>query len=272
MSAAKSEPAVATIVVPCFDEARRLDLDAFRGFSETHPAYRFVLVNDGSRDGTLRLLQRLADESLSFTVLDLARNRGKAEAVRAGLLAALDATHATDGSAEINATHAPDTRPPFVGYLDADLSTPLSALPELLDVARAHDRFDVVMGARVQLLGRQIQRNPLRHYAGRIFATFASILLRMPVYDTQCGAKILRVRPSLEAALAVPFTSGWVFDVELLLRLAHERDRLGERPIDEAIYELPLHRWEDVQGSKVTFADFPRALVELERLRRRYRP
>ena len=78
---------------------------------------------------------------------------------------------------------------------------------------------DVILASRVSLLGRRIVRSTRRHYLGRIFATLASRILRVAVYDTQCGAKLFRCAPALAAALRDPFLSRWVFDVELLGRL-----------------------------------------------------
>ena len=110
--------------------------------------------------------------------------------------------------------------------------------------------YDVLMGSRVQLLGRSIERNNTRHYVGRVFATCASLSLGLPVYDTQCGAKLFRRTDALAAALATPFTSRWAFDVELLARLV--RPRPGVAPIEIGrIREEPLLAWTDVPGSKL---------------------
>lgn len=105
-----------------------------------------------------------------------------------------------------------------VGYIDADLATPV---PEIKRLCRLMNEgtTDVILASGVSLLGRRIVRSTRRHYLGRIFATLASRILRVAVYDTQCGAKLFRCAPALAAALRDPFQSRWVFNVELLGRL-----------------------------------------------------
>lgn len=246
---------IARIVVPAYNEEQRFQLAEFGAFLRDRDGFEFVLVDDGSRDRTAEVLSRLAEDwPERVRVVALSPNRGKAEAVRAGLQAALDQGEPPD----------------FVGYFDADLATPLRALPEMLAMFGAQPHLDIVMASRVQLLGRSIERNRGRHYAGRVFATFASMLLHMPVYDTQCGAKLFRVTESFVEVLDEPFVASWVFDVELLRRLQIARADHGELPVEEVCYEFPLERWRDVGGSKVRMADFPKALGELARLYRRY--
>ncbi len=241
------------LVVPCYDEAARLDTEAFRGFRlDGHPL-SFCFVNDGSRDSTLEVLQRLCAESpgLGF-VLDLKKNQGKAEAVRRGLLAALD------------------TGAELVGFWDADLATPLRELPRFCRVLDERPEVDLVLGSRVRMLGRSIERSGTRHYLGRVFATGASLTLGLPVYDTQCGAKLLRASRDVRAILAEPFLTRWVFDVEILARLGRLA-RGTAVPVERRTYELPLGEWRDVPGSKVKPLDFVRSGLELLRIRNAYR-
>lgn len=149
---------VATIVVPCHNEAQRLDRDALLALA-AEPTVRLVFVNDGSTDATGAVLRGLAEASDDVEVVTLETNQGKAEAVRRGILHAL-------------------ARPaPMIGYYDGDLATPPAELLRLISVLADHPDVQCVLGARVALLGTAIERRPLRHYAGRLFASAASAAL-----------------------------------------------------------------------------------------------
>jgi len=239
------------IVVPCYNEEHRLDVDSFRRFAVGGHRVDFCFVNDGSMDGTLRVVQSLRDEDPQrFQVMSLEQNSGKAEAVRRGILAMLD--RGAD----------------YIGFWDADLATPLSELPPFLEVFESDPGMQMVFGARVRLLGRQISRNPSRHYFGRVGATLISQTLGLAVYDTQCGAKIFRAGDDLREVFSTPFLSRWIFDVEIIARFVELR---GRDAAAKAIYELPIKVWHDVDGSKVKGRDFVRALRDLWKIRRAYR-
>jgi glycosyltransferase involved in cell wall biosynthesis len=243
---ADTGPPLACIVVPCFNEARRLDEEALLGLV-ADGSVRLLLVDDGSTDDTLATLDRLASTDEGITVLALASNQGKAEAVRRGLQAALAGPS------------------PLVGYYDADLATPPGELLRLVDTIRARPDVECVLGARVALLGTDIERRATRHYTGRVFATAAAIALGIRVYDTQCGAKVFRRSDALIAATNRPFRSRWAFDVELLSRLLR-----GGRGIDpmpaSALLEVPLRSWRDVPGSRLGTSGVVLAVVGVVRM------
>jgi glycosyltransferase involved in cell wall biosynthesis len=240
------------IVIPCYNEANRLPRDVFAQYEHRHAALRFLFVDDGSRDGTAEMLERLARRSPHrFEVVRLTENCGKAEAVRRGLRLALD------------------YGPRYVGFWDADLATPLHSIGAFEHVLDDCPAVEMVFGARVQLLGRRIRRHAWRHYLGRGFATAVSHVLQLPVYDTQCGAKLFRANSRLRDLLAEPFLSRWIFDVEIVSRLiqAHDNDHAAA---ERAIFELPLMHWEDVAGSRLHWTDFFKAARDLILIHRRY--
>lgn len=239
-----------TIVVPCYNEAERLDVEAFRGFEIPGQDLGFLFVDDGSRDGTAGVLEALrASAPERVSVIRLERNVGKAEAVRQGIAAA--AERGCD----------------CAGFWDADLATPLSELPRFVTTMESRPEIDMVFGARVRLLGRDISRRPSRHYVGRVGATLISSSLGLAVYDTQCGAKLFRCTPDLREVFSTPFRSRWIFDVEIIARFVQ---RWGRDRVARSLYELPLTHWHDVQGSKVKALDFVRALRELWTIHRLY--
>src|SRR5581483_4853652 len=99
------------LVIPCYNEAQRVDVPAFHQFLAKASDVRLVFVDDGSTDQTAAVIEQLqSGHPETVQLLKLARNQGKAEAVRQGVLFALD-----------------QFNPAVVGFWDADLATPLDA-------------------------------------------------------------------------------------------------------------------------------------------------
>ncbi len=262
---------IVTLVIPCYNEAQRLPLTDFKAALQTQPGLHLLMVNDGSRDATLRMLEQLRDEVPGqVRVLDLPVNVGKAEAVRRGLLAALQ----PETESHTQTTSAPEqavSEPEYVGYWDADLATPLSELPRFVEVMQEQPGVQWVMGSRVKMLGWNIERLRVRHYVGRVFATCAALALGCEVYDTQCGAKLMRASEAMVKMLEQPTLSRWLVDVELLLRLRQHMGGGQSASLETLVYELPLRQWREVGESKVKPMDLFRSLGHLWSLHRQYR-
>ncbi len=242
-----------TIVVPCYNEETRLPESKFLEFVDATPSTSFLFVNDGSRDGTWGLLQRMSLlRPGRIACRSLAQNSGKAEAVRQGMLQAF-ATGST-----------------YVGFFDADLATPLDAIETFCDVLDRRSDVDIVIGSRLRLQGRKIVRQPARRLLGKLFATCASLSLGVSLQDTQCGAKIFRNCPSSVSLFVDPFCTRWIFDVELLARRVRDLRAQGKSSRENLVYELPLDEWRDVAGSKLKSGDFLKAAGELLRIYRTY--
>ena len=212
-----------TVTIPCYNEAARIG-DTVRStldyLSAESPDAELIVVNDGSTDTTPTIVREvLADATIQTRLLENFPNRGKGAAVRSGLLAA--------------------TKP--IGlFFDADLSTPLSEIPKVIEPI-ANGDVDLAFGSRAldrKLIG--IHQPWRREQAGRVFNFIVRLATRMPFWDTQCGFKAFRLgvcRPILEKA----HTVGFAFDVELLFLAYRAGLRLREIPV----------RWNHAEGSKV---------------------
>lgn len=239
-----------TLVVPCYNEAQRLDFDAFEQQLERRPDYRLLFVDDGSTDETRTLLESFCKRSERAACLSLPQNQGKGAAVRAGVRQALE------------------TPAQYVGYWDADLAAPLVCSEDLLEVLERDERALAVMGVRVKLLGHDVGQNLFRRISGRSFARLVSLALGFKVHDPQCGHKLFRSCEVTARAFAEPFRSRWIFDVEILARLM----RLTEGGRDEFgsyVRELPLRSVEMGTGSKISLASYVTALRDFETILRK---
>tara|TARA_R100000935_G_scaffold16940_4_gene33447 strand:+ start:8881 stop:9600 length:720 start_codon:yes stop_codon:yes gene_type:complete len=231
------------VIIPSYNEEKRLDITAFGEFIEQNP-YHFLFVNDGSIDATQKILLELQQKfPIKVSFIKLEQNKGKAEAVRIGFLKALEKNDYT-----------------VVGYLDADLATPLEEIPYLLSYISGN--YEIVIGSRVKRLGTNIKRNLSRHYLGRIFATFTSFYLKIKVYDSQCGAKFFKTS-IVRNLFTQPFSSKWLFDLEIIYRFKKNK----KEEFNQYIIEIPLRAWEEKHDSKMKVIDFIRAPLDVFKIK-----
>lgn len=231
------------LVIPCYNEENRLKLNEFAKYANQE--LQFVFVDDGSKDNTKKIIEEAARQNPYLHLHSMPKNGGKAAAVRGGFLAVPSKFQLT----------AKD----WVGFWDADLATPLSEVEKMLRYGETYGEVDSLWASRIYRLGSHIERSALRHYLGRGFATVISILLKVKSYDSQCGAKLFKAS-LIQKAFEESFTSNWVFDVEILLRLH-----------DKKIVEYPVTEWRDIPGSKVkVFREMGRVFMDILKIRKRY--
>jgi len=222
-----------TIIIPCYNEANRLHLEVFLNFARKNPKISFVFVDDGSKDLTISLLcGAMAALPKQVDVLMMARNAGKAEAVRHGL------------------KFAAQRGDKYIAFLDADLATPLNAINDFISVADRLGDIDVVFGSRAGGLGRRVYRDLHRKIISLVCASMGRLATGLALKDTQCGAKLFRNTPHLKACLEAQFTAGWLFDVELFLRISNPK-----RQERKNFFEYPVLEWTEIPGSNIKFSD-----------------
>ena len=183
--------------------------------------------------------------------LHATKNQGKAEAVRLGFEYLMQ-----------------NKNYDILGYLDADLATPLSQINHICYSLESNDELMMAFGSRVQLFGLDIQRKTSRHYLWRIFATYVSVLLGLQIYDTQCGAKFFRNNEILKAVFQEKFVSKWFFDIEIFIRL---KVLFGKEKFQKSILEIPLKKWHEQGASKLKWSDFVLSPLQLSKIKKKYR-
>lgn len=222
------------IIIPCYNEEKRLDVKAFIEFIKTHNKYHLCFVNDGSKDNTLHVLKTIQEQVQErISIVDVKKNAGKAAAVRSG-------ARYLYNRKDID----------YIGFIDADLSTDFNNFKKLVATLHNNDNLSLVYGSRGKGEG-QIERNLFRNIFSKMVKMIVYLILGLPIEDTQCGAKVFK-RNIIPVAYDQAFLTRWLFDVEIFLRL---KKHFGATRIMNCMYEQPLDRWVHVDDSKLGMKD-----------------
>lgn len=237
------------VVIPCYNEEKRLKAAAFTKFVEDKLGYHLCFVNDGSKDNTLEVLQEISKGREDYiSVYDCAQNGGKAEAVRQGIL------HLTQ-----------DKQIDYFGYLDADLSTNFNDFEDLVATIES-SKFQIVGGSRMARMGANITKEGGRAIISKSINLVIRNILGMSFNDTQCGAKVM-TREVAENMFNEKFLTSWLFDVEIFLRM---KKHFGSESVNEIICEQPLKRWIHEDGSHLSMKDSIKILGQLFQIKLSY--
>jgi DNA-binding response OmpR family regulator len=222
------------VVIPCYNEEKRLLSAEFISFAHQNLGYHLCFVNDGSKDKTLEVLAQLRKGKEDYiSIYDCEKNGGKAEAVRLGML------HL-----------AKQSQFDYIGFLDADLSTNFDDFQDLAETIY-NSKYKLVFGSRIARMGAEITKESARS----LISTTTNLVIRkiigMEINDTQCGAKIM-TRDLVKRTFRRKFITKWLFDVEIFLRI---KKIYGLEKTKKIILEKPLKRWIHVNGSKLSHKD-----------------
>lgn len=235
---------VVFLIVPCFNEEIRWNHEYWEQICAIKDL-KICFVNDGSNDQTSAKISPLLINP-NCELIELPRNVGKAEAVRQGI------------------NHVLTERPIGIGFLDADGAFPIVDVETQIIVFRkfsdSMSNPPAVWSSRVQLAGRTIERDILRHYFARILVTLLAMRLKFTIYDTQCGMKIFPFSNTLEDCMRAPFKTHWFVDIEIFLRWRIESG------VEMNIWEEPLMGWKDVGGSKLSGRQYWTVLRDIGKL------
>lgn len=228
-----------SIVIPAYNEESRLP-ETLRKIetyiSSAHwDNHEIIVVDDGSRDGTVAVAAAFASQDLNVRVLKNPGNRGKGYSVRHGML---------------------EARYEWCLFTDADLSTPIEELEKLWG-SIIREKAQVAIGSRAldrSLVG--VHQSAFREASGRFFNAVMRLTIGLPISDTQCGFKLFR-RDVAREAFKRQTLERWGFDVEVLFIAS----RLGNRIAEVAV------RWDNAEGSKLSIWSGATAFWELAKVR-----
>lgn len=238
------------VVIPCYNEEERLSGQEFKNFVHSNLGYHLCFVNDGSTDRTLEVLEELRKGNENkISIYDCAKNGGKAEAVRQGVL------HLAN-----------DPQLDYIGYLDADLSTDFRDFDDLVKTME-NSNFKIVSGSRMSRMGANITKESARKIISKTINLIIRSILKMPFNDTQCGAKIMD-KEIAQLVFNKKFITRWLFDVEIFMRM---RKHYGKDKVQELICEQPLKRWIHADGSKLSMKDSIKIVGQLAKIAVHYK-
>ncbi len=225
--AIKDGPPVVSIIIPVFNEENRVErsLERIFEFCNAQPySYEVIIADDGSTDGTIKLIRdRFATQS-RLRIGQLSAHRGKGGAVQLGML---------HGQGD------------FLVFSDADLSVSIELLPNFL--YELQREFDVVIASR-RTAGSliEVHQSFFRELMGRGFTSLSNSLLGLSHSDLTCGFKAFR-RDAAREIFSRQRLYNWSFDSEILFLAKLKSFRVTEIPVtwrnDRA---TKVNLWKDV--------------------------
>ena len=235
------------VVVPMYQEELRFDVDYFNQLLQI-PNTHWLLIDDGSTDKTLELMNELKSRFVNLEIKSNSINKGKTVSILDSYRYLINSL----GASEFN-----------LAYLDGDGAFGISDIKRIIlmgETAQFKSNYFAIYSSRLRISGRDIRRKTSRHLIGRLIVGILRLRFGNLPYDTQCGFKLYLNIPTLNLLLQEPFRSKWFFDIELIKFSRKLKPELTDKL---KIWEEPLNNWRDVKGSKLSFKSAPRLIFEM---------
>lgn len=226
-----------SVIIPAYNEEKRISkiLDAaYKYFQSKDFDYEIIIVDDGSKDQTVKVAQNYKDKFKNLKILSFVKNSGKGAAVRSGML---------EGKGD------------FLLFADADNSTPIEQFDLLF---KYFPNFDIIIGSRA-LKTSQLEKkqNFFKILLGRMGNFLIRKVFKINIKDTQCGFKFFS-RDAAKKIFSKQIVNGWGFDIEILVIAS----KLGFK-----IKEVGI-KWLNDLDSKVSWGSYLKVLQELFRIKK----
>ncbi len=230
MQVSQEKPTKLSIVVPCFNEEKTLELclQHVLEIQDESIALEIIIVDDCSTDNSLKIAETLAEKHAEVTVLRHDRNRGKGAALQTGF------QHATGH---------------IVAIQDADLEYDPADLKRMV-IPIANNKADVVLGSRFAS-GRAHRVLYFWHYLGnKILTLLSNMFSDLNLTDMECCYKVFRREIIQKIEIR---ESRFGVEPELVAKVAQMRVRIFEMGVSYSgrTYE---------EGKKIGYRDGFRAL------------
>jgi dolichyl-phosphate beta-glucosyltransferase len=200
-----------SVVIPAYNEEARIakSLEKIYLYLQKQSyTYELIVVDDGSRDQTIRVVTDIFKRIEQGMLLVNEVNRGKGYSVRKGMLASTG---------------------DYVLFSDADLSTPIEEVEKLLQPLQ--QGVDIAIGSRALKDSEVRIHQPFyREYMGKIFNVVLRLLMITNLHDTQCGFKCFRGDVARQLFKKVTFER-FSFDVEVLFLAGLQGYTVTEVPV-----------------------------------------
>lgn len=202
-----------SIVIPCYNEGLKLveNIKKVNKYMNENikEEYEILIINDGSRDDTLKILNENQSSFENTKILSYSENKGKGYAVKTGLLS-------SSGDYTI--------------FMDADLSTELEAIKKVVDVFENNNEYDIVIANRRMNPDEKEKKGFLRKLLSKGFYIVTFIFTGLKYTDTQCGFKGFKTSIAKDIAHKQTLER-FAFDVEYLYIAKLNNYKVKEIPV-----------------------------------------